>query len=48
MLSSGRVLGGGSFGRGALYHLLRNRIYLGEVVHKGIGYPGEHERDHGR
>ena len=44
VLASGRVLGGGSFGRGALYHLLRNRIYLGEVVHKGIGYPGEHER----
>jgi hypothetical protein len=27
--------------RGALYHLLQNRIYLGEVVHKGISYPGE-------
>src|SRR5262249_59651836 len=27
ILTSGRVLGGGSFGRGALYHLLRNRIY---------------------
>ena len=44
VLASGRVLGGGSFGRGALYHLLQNRIYLGEVVHKGISYPGEHER----
>jgi DNA invertase Pin-like site-specific DNA recombinase len=44
VLASGRVLGGGSFGRGALYHLLRSRIYLGEVVHKGISYPGEHER----
>src|SRR5262249_39462137 len=43
ILSSGRVLGGSSFGRGALYHLLRNRIYRGEVVHKGIAYPGEHE-----
>jgi len=43
ILSSGRVLGGGSFGRGALYHLLRNRIYRGEVVHKGIAYRGEHE-----
>jgi DNA invertase Pin-like site-specific DNA recombinase len=42
-LSTGRVLGDGSFGRGALYHLLRNRIYRGEVVHKGIAYPGEHE-----
>src|SRR5262249_28195048 len=43
ILTSGRVLGGGSFGRGALYHLLRNRVYRGEVVHKGIVYPGEHE-----
>jgi DNA invertase Pin-like site-specific DNA recombinase len=43
ILTSGRVLGGASFGRGALYHLLRNRIYRGEVLHKGIAYPGEHE-----
>ena len=43
ILTSGRMLGGSSFGRGALYHLLRNRIYRGEVVHKGIAYPGEHE-----
>jgi site-specific DNA recombinase len=44
ILPSGQVLGGSSFGRGALYHLLQNRIYLGEVVHKGVSYPGEHER----
>jgi site-specific DNA recombinase len=44
ILASGQVLGGRSFGRGALHHLLQNRIYLGEVVHKGISYPGEHER----
>src|SRR5262249_38654924 len=43
ILTSGRMLGGGSFGRGALYHLLRNRIYRGEVVHRGSAYPGEHE-----
>src|SRR5262245_41583928 len=43
ILTSGRALGGGSFGRGALYHLLRNRIYRGEVVHRGSAYPGEHE-----
>lgn len=35
--------GGCQFRRGTLYHLLSNRIYLGEIVHKGIGYPGEHE-----
>jgi site-specific DNA recombinase len=43
ILTSGRVLGGCSFGRGALYHLLQNRIYRGEVMHKGIAYPGEHK-----
>jgi site-specific DNA recombinase len=43
VLASG-ALGGSSFGRGALYHVLQNRIYLGEVVHKGVSYPGEHER----
>jgi site-specific DNA recombinase len=42
-LTSGRVLGGCRFWRGALYHLLQNRIYRGEVVHKGIAYPGQHE-----
>jgi hypothetical protein len=36
------VRGGGTFERGALYHLLGNRIYRGEVVHKGTAYPGEH------
>jgi site-specific DNA recombinase len=44
VLTYGQVLGGSSFGRGALYHLLQNRVYLGEVVHKGVSYPGEHER----
>ena len=43
VLTSGRVLGGCSFGRGALYHLLKNRIYRGEVVHNGIVYPGAHK-----
>jgi site-specific DNA recombinase len=43
ILTSGRMLGGSSFGRGALYHLLQNRIYRGEVVHKGTAYAGEHE-----
>ncbi|QQO15194.1 recombinase family protein [Bradyrhizobium diazoefficiens] len=26
-----------------LYRILRNRVYLGEAVHKGVSYPGEHE-----
>jgi DNA invertase Pin-like site-specific DNA recombinase len=29
--------------KGALYRLLNNRIYVGDAVHKGIAYPGEHE-----
>lgn len=29
--------------RGALHHLLSIRTYVGEVVHKGKVYPGEHE-----
>ncbi len=41
--TSGRRTGGKPFTRGALYHLLRNRIYLGEIVHKDKSYPGEHE-----
>jgi site-specific DNA recombinase len=43
VLTCGRVFGGCAFGRGALYHLLKNRIYRGEVVHKGMAYPGEHK-----
>ena len=40
--SSGRVLGGTPFGRGALFHVLRNRIYLGQIVHKDLVHQGEH------
>ena len=39
---SGRRLGGVPFGRGALFHLLRNQLYLGKIVHKQMIYPGEH------
>jgi site-specific DNA recombinase len=28
--------------RGALYLMLQNRIYRGEITHKGNSYPGEH------
>jgi site-specific DNA recombinase len=38
-----RVRGGGFMARGALYCLLRNRIYLGEISHKGTIYDGQHE-----
>lgn len=30
------------FDKGALYKLLVNRVYIGEAVHKGTAYPGEH------
>ncbi len=40
--SSGRSSGGVSFSRGALYELLRNRIYLGQITHKGVPFPGQH------
>ncbi|HRO33276.1 MAG TPA: recombinase family protein [Brevundimonas sp.] len=39
---SGSTRGGVAWSRGALFHLLRNRVYLGEVTHKGASYPGAH------
>ena len=41
--SSGRCSGGRTITRGALYFMLRNRIYRGEIVHKGTASLGEHE-----
>ena len=29
--------------KGFLYKLLTNRVYVGEAVHKGTAYPGEHQ-----
>ncbi|MCO6052367.1 recombinase family protein [Mesorhizobium sp. RP14(2022)] len=34
---------GKPFDKGWLYKLLSNRVYLGEAVHKGQAYPGEHK-----
>jgi DNA invertase Pin-like site-specific DNA recombinase len=39
----GRRAGGKSLARGALYLMLQNRIYRGEIVHKDASYKGEHE-----
>ncbi len=39
----GSIRGGVAFSRGALFHLLRNRLYRGEIPHKGQTYPGQHE-----
>ncbi len=39
----GSIVGGKPINRGALYHLLHNRLYRGEMVHKDKAYPGQHE-----
>jgi site-specific DNA recombinase len=40
---NGKTSGGNSFSRGALYVLLSNPIYIGEIRHKGVRHPGLHE-----
>ena len=39
----GRLAGGQHFSRGALYLMLQNRIYRGEITHQGTAYPGQHK-----
>jgi site-specific DNA recombinase len=39
---AGRKSGGAPYSRGALYKILQNRLYLGEVTHRGEVYSGEH------
>lgn len=39
---AGLAKGGQPFDRGALFHLLKNRTYLGEIVHGDKTYPGAH------
>ena len=29
--------------KGYVYKLLNSRVYVSEVVHKGVAYPGEHQ-----
>jgi DNA invertase Pin-like site-specific DNA recombinase len=36
-------VGGRPIGRGALFYMLQNRIYRGEISHRGSVYPGEHQ-----
>jgi site-specific DNA recombinase len=38
---NGRASGGVVFSRGALYQMLQNRIYLGEITHKDKSFPGQ-------
>src|SRR5438132_4386334 len=40
--AAGRLIGSKPFSRGALYLMLRNRTYLGEIVQKEQSHPGEH------
>ena len=40
---SGTRSGGRSFSRGALYKLLSNPIYIGEIRHRKERHPGQHE-----
>ena len=40
--ADGSAYGGQRFSRGALYLMLKNQIYRGKIVHKGIAFRGEH------
>ena len=40
---TGKTVGGLPFSRGALFHLLRNRLYLGQIPHKGLIHAGAHD-----
>jgi site-specific DNA recombinase len=39
----GKIRGGIEFTKGPLAHLLKNRVYVGEIVHKDKYYVGEHQ-----
>lgn len=38
---TGRTSGGNAFCRGALYAILKNRLYRGEIAHRGAVYSGQ-------
>jgi site-specific DNA recombinase len=40
---AGNNIGGSRLMPGAVAHILNNRVYLGEAVHKGVAHKGEHE-----
>src|SRR5262249_41654202 len=35
--------GGKPVDKGYIYRILNNRVYIGDAIHKGIAYPGEHQ-----
>ena len=41
--ASGKRSGGTTYSRGGLYKLLENKLYLGEIHHRGQCHQGEHE-----
>jgi len=41
--ASGKRSGGTTYSRGGLYKLLENKLYLGEISHRGQCHQGEHE-----
>ena len=47
-IKDGSVAGGKRWNKVYVYRVLTNRKYLGEIVHKGKSYPGEHEAILGR
>lgn len=42
-LASGKIMGGVPFTAGPLLYLLKNRVYIGEISHRGQIYTGEHQ-----
>jgi site-specific DNA recombinase len=40
--TAGRSFGGCAFSRGHVHRILTNRMYLGQIEHRGAVYPGEH------
>jgi site-specific DNA recombinase len=42
--AKGAATGDQPFSRGAMFHLLQNRVYVGDIVHKGQCHPGQHAR----
>jgi DNA invertase Pin-like site-specific DNA recombinase len=41
--SDGKTAGGVSLSRGAIYQILRNRLYRGEIAYRGEVHPGQHK-----
>jgi site-specific DNA recombinase len=41
--TAGKKYGGAAYSRGALHHLLSNRVYIGEIVHGDKHFPGQHK-----